>query len=56
MTTKVEITASCGNDKEVHISTTGLASGDAKLVLQNGETSHHVVYDDIEVRVKEVKK
>lgn len=55
MTTTVIVKAHCANNKEVHVTLNdnGVLSED---ILQDGETIEKVVYENREIKVKEVIK
>lgn len=56
MTTTVTIEAHCdANTKEVKVSVTGENTGET-FTLQDGEKETRVVYDDLEISVKEILK
>lgn len=58
MTTTVTVKAHCANTKEVVASIVNTATGEVKeeFTLQDGESRDCVVYDDLQVSVKEVLK
>ena len=55
MTTTVKIDAHCDSTKEVKVSIASKHTGE-NFTLQDGETAERVVYDDIELSVREVVK
>lgn len=55
MTTTVKINAHCDSSKEVKVSITGEHTGE-NFTLQDGEAAERVVYDDMELTVREVVK
>ncbi len=58
MTTSVKIDAHCANTKEVKIHVINDVDGVIKqeFVLQDGESKSCIVYDHLEIHVKEVVK
>ncbi|MOA14047.1 hypothetical protein D3C78_1341240 [compost metagenome] len=58
MTTTVTVAAHCSSDKEVKVSIVNRVTGEVyeEFVLQDGQSSHRVVYDDREIKVAEVLK
>ena len=58
MTTTVTVAAHCTSDKEVKVSIVNRVTGEVyeEFVLQDGQSSHRVVYDDREIRTAEVLK
>lgn len=55
MTTTINVSAHCSNDKEVQIDYAD-NNGPQQKTIQDGETFEMVVYDDISCTVKEVIK
>ena len=55
MTTNITINASCGADKQVQVHTKTCCSGDV-FTLLDGESREVVIYDDMEVSIKEVER
>ena len=58
MTTTVKVSAHCSDDKEVQVVISDRVSGivNAEIILQNGQTTDRVVYDDLVISVLERKK
>ena len=56
MTTTVTINAHLSTKKEVEVSLTDNGSTIERFALQDGESAERVVYDGLEVSVKEVEK
>ncbi len=58
MTTTVTVAAHCASNKEVKVSIVNRVTGEVyeEFVLQDGQSSHRVVYDDREIRTAEVLK
>ena len=52
MTTNVVVTAHCSEDKEVVVSINSENTGEVHT-LKDGESGEWVVYDDLEISVKE---
>lgn len=58
MTTTVTINAHCASNKEVHVRLVNRVTGEVheEFVLQDGQSSHRVVFDDREITIGEVVK
>jgi len=59
MTTSVIVTAHCASDRQVRITKWTTQEGgaeDTDTVIQDGETNEQVVYDDLQITVREELK
>ncbi len=56
MTSSVKVTAHCGDDVELRVLCVELGSIKEVHRLKDGEEMEIAVFDDIEVRVQEIKK
>ncbi len=56
MTTTVKIDAHCAADKEVYVSIHEAGKTVETFTLQDGESTDRVVYDEREIRVRELPK
>ncbi|MCO6704901.1 hypothetical protein [Streptomyces sp. CHB9.2] len=58
MTTTVTINAHCSSEKQVQVSIVNRVTGEVheEFVLQDGQSSHRVVFDDREIKIGEVVK
>ncbi|MDP3271630.1 hypothetical protein [Limnobacter sp.] len=57
MTTSVKVSAHCASNKQVVVTRGAPGAENAEAtILQDGESFEQVVYDDLEISVKEVLK